>query len=242
MKKIVLFVTGCLMTAGAAWAQDTEMVESKFILPVNYMQIKQSAADSVLYGKLIAQFETADQQIGMYDISLLYYGWVFQPGYKGNLDAEQSPAERLLTQGNFESAWNEGLAYLKDNPVSLTTLYFTLSAGNALGKPAEELERLTWRYNILLRTIYHTGDGLTENSAYKVISNTDKFIFMERILGVENYANRYLTTTLVDRYDVVKAKNFDRRFLFIDASLAAHFGPKPEPAAEAPVEVPAEQQ
>ena len=231
MKKLILIFACCLAVAVAARAQEPpqeelQLVESKFILPIDLVNIKRLTADAEYYAKLTAQFEAADQEVGMYDISLLYYGWVFQPGYKGNLDAEQSPAERLLTQGVFEQAWNEGVAYLKDNPVSLITLQFTIAAGNALGKPTEDLEKLLWRYNILLRTIYHTGDGYTENSAYKVISNTDKFIFMERLLGVEQYANRYLTPTLVDRYDVTKAKNFNRRFLFIDASLAAHLGPK----------------
>ncbi len=244
MKKLIAIIACCLAVAGAAWAQEPpqeelQMVESKFILPIDYGNIKRLTADAEYYAGLIAQFEAADQEVGLYDISILYYGWVFQPGYKGNLDAELSPAERLSTQGEFEQAWNEGMAYLKDNPVSIITLQFTLAAGNALGKPKEELERLSWRYSTLLRMIYQTGDGYTENSAYKVISNTDKFIFMERLLGIEKYSNRFLTPTFVDRYDVTTAKNFDRRFLFIDASLAAHFGPKPA-AAEIPVETPQE--
>lgn len=247
MKKFILLIVCCLAVSGVARAQESpeeelQVVESKFILPIDYANIKRLTADAAMYAKLVAQFEAADQSMGMYDISLLYYGWVFKPGYKGNLDAEQSPVERLFSEGEFERAWNEGSAYLKDNPVSLITLQFTLAAGNAIGKPAEELERLSWRYGILLRTIYHTGDGYTEQGAYKVISNTDKFIFMDRLLGVEDYANRYLTPTLVDRYDVVKAKNFDRRFLFIDASLAAHLGPKPAPTAEIPAEASVEQQ
>lgn len=241
MKKLIFLIAGCLLTAVAARAQETgdepQTVETKFILPLDYVQIKRQTADGEAYAKLVAQFEAADRDLGMYDVALLYYGWVFKPGYKGNLDTEQSPAERLLAEGDFERAWNEGLAYLKDNPVSLITLQCTLSAGNAIGKPAAELERLMWRFNMLLRTIYHTGDGFTEDSAYKVISDTDKFIFMERALGIEKYFNRYLTPTSVDRYEVVMAKHFDRRFLFVDASLATHFGPKWEP-----VEIPQEEQ
>lgn len=219
-----------MSASGAALAQDgggePQMVESKFILPLDYVQIKRQMADSAFCNRLTAQFEAADQDLGIYDVAMLYYGWVFRPGYKGNLDVEQSPAERFFAAGEFGQAWNEGMAYLKDNPVSLITLQYTLSAGNAIGKSAAELERLTWRYTMLLRTIYHTGDGLTERSAYKVISNTDKFIFMERLLGVEKQVNRYLTPTSVDRYEVVRAKNYDQRFLFVDASLATHFGPQ----------------
>ena len=242
MKHFLLFSFILLVVAIPARAQETEeeelqLVESKFIIPVSYIQIRQQTEDPALYAGLVSQFEAADEDLGLYNISLIYYGWVFKPGYKGNLDVEQSPAEKLMKEGNFGQAWDQGMAYLKENPVSLVTLQHLISAGNAMGKPAEEVRRLTWRFNKLLQMIFHTGDGYTEQSAYKVISITDEFIFMDRMIGVESHAGRAISRTSVDRYDIVNARNFDRRYLFIDASLATHFGPQWEPE-----EIPEEQQ
>lgn len=208
---------------------EMEFVEQKFIIPINYFVIKNQTADDVAYNALVAQFEAGDEALGLFDVAMIYFGWVFKPGYKGNFDVEHSPVERLMNEGDFGRAWDEGMAYLKENPVSLVTLKFLIAAGNAIGKPEAEMNVLLGRYNMILRMIFQTGDGYSEGTAYKVISRSDELIFMDRILGVQSHSGRMLTPTSVDRYDIINAKNFDRRFLFVDASLAYHFGPKWEP-------------
>lgn len=222
-----MIIAGLLAAAGA-WAQDADtatMVEQRFILPVNLSGIKQMTADEAVYNNLVTKFEQGSDSLGLFDISLIYYGWVFKPGYKGNRDVEQSPAERLMAEGKFLDAWDQGREYLKENPVSLLTLQHVLNAGNAIGRSEQELAPYLKRFNQLLQLIYYSGDGLAENTAFKVISISDEHVFMQRVLGVSKYAGRNITQTGVDRFDVVSARSFDQRFLFIDATMAQHFGP-----------------
>lgn len=231
MKTHSLFLIPLLLLACVgAYAQEApDEVQEKFIMPLNYTVIKQQAQNDEIYGELISKFEANDAGLGVYDIAVAYYGWAFRPGYKGNLDAERSPVEGLVAEGKYAAAWNEGLAYLKDNPVSLVTLRYTIEAGKAARKPEADIERLQWRHDMILIAINYTGDGYTEQTAYRVISKTDEFIFMENVLGVQSYAGRSFLPTYVSRYDVVRADNFDRSRLYMDSGLANHFGPKWEP-------------
>ena len=242
MKRFLLLALGLLLSP-PAFAQDpepeVELVEQKFIIPINYVTVRNMTADQEAYDALVARFEAADPGMGLFDIAMLYFGWVFKPGYKGNFDVEHSPVERLMNEGDFQQAWDEGMAYLKENPLSLVTLKNLLSAGNAIGRPESEMNPLIFRFSKLLLMIFQTGDGFTESTAYKVISRSDEQIFMDRILGVQSHNGRMLTPTSIDRFDFVNATNFDRRFLYIDASLAIHFGPKWE-AEEIPEEETAE--
>lgn len=228
MKRFIISLGLLMLVPAAMRAQEADtasVVEQRFILPVNLSGIQQMSQDEAAYNELVSKFEQGSDDLGLFDISVIYYGWIFKPGYKGNRDVEQSPAEKLMSEGRFLEAWDEGVEYLKENPVSLLTLQHVLNAGNAIGKSEAEMAPYMKRFNQILQLIYYSGDGLSEDTAFKVISISDEHVFMQRVLGVGKYAARNITRAGVDRFDVVNARNFDQRFLFIDATMAQHFGP-----------------
>lgn len=233
MKHSLLSVILLTLVSFSAYAQveddGPEVVETRFIMPLNYTIIKELAQNEEEFGKLLARFEAADPDLGIFDVAMLYYGMAFRPAYKGNLDAENSPVESLVYEGRNADAWKAGVEYLKTNPVSLITIQHMIAAGTEAGKSAKEIDRLKWKFDMLMRTIFYSGDGLTEETAFKTISKSDEFIFMDNMLGIKKHGPSIFLPTYATRYEVLSAENFDRRWLFMDSSLANHFGPAWEP-------------
>ena len=146
--------------------EETGLLSSIF----DYGELKSLAERDSVYLPLVERFAAGDTTLTLEDMSLLYYGFAYRPGYKGSMDAVASPVTQLMKEGKFRDAWEQGQAYLKDNPVSLTTLERMLAAGNQLSMSWEELTPYAKRMAKLLHVIRASGDGTSDEAAFTNIS------------------------------------------------------------------------
>lgn len=216
MKNLLLFTALCLISAGALRAQEVQESDKSSYTVINFDSLK-VAATPEKYAEVQARFEALDDNFTYEDAVMLYYGFVFQPGYKGSGDAMSSPVMKLIQQGKFQKAWDEGVEYLKDNPVSLTTYEGILMAAIRLNKRAEA-ESYMIRMLAILDLINSTGDGKSANSAFKVLAVSDEYVFMRQLLMI----NKVILQVYNDGCDIItidEAENYEGNTIYFDVSI-----------------------
>ncbi|WP_234118115.1 DUF4919 domain-containing protein [Bacteroides thetaiotaomicron] len=144
------------------------------ILKVDYPAIKEYVTShNTEFQKLMQRFEENDTLLTRQDHAMLYYGYSFTPAYKGSMDDFQD-FRKLIKEEKYEDAYNIGKELLKKNPVSLQLLYNMYGIAGLLQKDIREIKHYSKRYAALLTMIALTGDGTSEETAFKVICVNDE--------------------------------------------------------------------
>ena len=144
------------------------------ILKVDYPAIKEYVTNhNTEFQKLMQRFEENDTLLTRQDHAMLYYGYSFTPAYKGSMDDSQD-FRKLIKEEKYEDAYNIGKELLKKNPVSLQLLYNMYGIAGLLQKDIREIKHYSKRYAALLTMIALTGDGTSEETAFKVICVNDE--------------------------------------------------------------------
>lgn len=202
-KKILLLLIAILPLS--LYAQEQEKTD-KFMVP-DYASIKTMVADpnsAFYYPKLFKKYQENDTTLSFREYRMLYYGYVFQPGYERNPKhtAEDDSiaaifAKGQLTEQDLKDIVRLGIAYTEKVPFDLKRINLVHVAASELGDNTTAGAYLH-KVRMLALTVLTTGNGLSEETPFYVISESDENA-MINILGYkpgERYDvrnTRYLT-------------------------------------------------
>ena len=136
------------------------------------------------YSRILDKFKAGVERPSVSECTIAYYGFPYQEGYTGTVEGEEE-LQRAIMEGRFLPAYLMGKQILENNPVSLTTLYWTLHAATQIREPWEVRNSLRARYNSLCHIISLSGDGASPETAFKVIYLGDMYTYTAMELGLE---------------------------------------------------------
>lgn len=160
----------------------TGLLQAQHIGRINFTEIKENIENPTgeyYYPSLQDRILKHDTTLVYKHYKHLYYGCVFQDSYHpyGNSNAKKEFLDTYEV-GNYDSAIVKGKAVLRENPVDIEVTLKLILAYLESGDTASA--KLYGRhYFAFLDVIYASGDGLTQESAYVVISVDDEY----RIVG-----------------------------------------------------------
>lgn len=216
--KIFFLVLVLLIGANRVDAQDNPDT-----IKVDYSEIKLFIVnDSIAYQTLLNRYKKNDPMLTHQDYALIYYGYSFTPSYTGSFDDDKDDFKKLIDNQKYYDAFNLGITILKRNPVSLSTLYNMYYLCQALGKPVEEANMYILKYSKLLHTIALSGDGKSEETAFKVIAVNDEYQLMYNYWGVEEI----ISQSLVNNCDLIKftsSQHYSEKEMYFDISRSLDY-------------------
>ena len=139
--------------------------------------IKKQVADhsqSTFYPTLLKRFNAFDTTLTRDDYRLLYYGFVFQKNYNGNMSHHKTDIDRLISAKKYKEAIALCDSILNIVPVSLVANYLEASALYQLNQNYAKDIPYRDRYRKLRDAILSSGDGYRCQSALKVIFADDE--------------------------------------------------------------------
>ena len=170
IKKTTLCVIALFIGLSASQAQ-----KSDFSLP-NYKKIEKTLHKKPeSYPIILDRLNANDTTLSLAEYHFLYYGYIFQPAYINNQyktlsdSLEQMMLNETQDEAEFPLIIQTGDRLLKANPFELSSLDKIIYAHRMLGNNAMA-EKLEFRFGRIIETIFSTGDGLTKETAFYVIS------------------------------------------------------------------------
>jgi hypothetical protein len=187
-------------------------------IPINYDSVEAAiinAEKETYYPKLLQRFNLFDTSLTLNDYRLLYYGFAFDAGYAPYQDNGTSEIMPLVKERKYDKALDVCDKILTTNPVSITTNFYK---GFVLMNMAENdsSRRYAARARKLINAIVSSGDGLTCETAFKVIYVSDEYTLLRDIFEAEPQGRR--TMPPCDRFNVPKTKNYSSKTIFFDYS------------------------
>lgn len=191
MKRATLTIIALIFGLSGAMAQKTN------ISAPDYNKIKKSIRKKPeTYHALLQQLYANDTLLSTKDYHLLYYGYPFQVSHAPN---QQSPlSDSLLkliqqenpTEADYRNLIETGNHMLEENPFELSFLDRIIYAHRMLdnNKMAEKLE---FRLGRIIETIFNSGNGLSKETAFHVISLSNASDML-RALGF-GYAGQHMS-------------------------------------------------
>lgn len=170
MKRAKLIIMALIFCFSGAIAQKT-----KFNTP-DYIKIEKSIRKKPeTYNTLLQRLNINDTLLSPKEYNLLYYGYQHQTLHTPNQHITLSDSLLKLiekenpTDADYRNLIETGNQILKENPFELSFLDRLIYANRMLGdnKMAEKLE---FRLGRIIETIFNSGDGLSKETAFHVIS------------------------------------------------------------------------
>jgi len=175
MKKICLLVSLCLSL----------ICHAQQFSPPNYATIKQKVnapGSSLYYPKLVAKFQVADSSMTLVEKRHLYYGFVHQNKYSpysrsDYVDSLNAVLKiKKMSRKDFSKLLNYSDSLLVDNPFNLNAYNYKSYAYSQLKEVALG-EKIVAQKKIIIDAMMSSGDGLTKETPFYVISpNHQHFI------------------------------------------------------------------
>lgn len=188
-------------------------------LKIDFSEIKAKVEDrnsSTYYPKLLQRFNDFDSTLTIEDYALIYYGFSFQDAYLKN-----QPDERVLNtlqkDKNYDGLILESKKILAVNPVSLTANDCMTYALLKTSRPEIEWKKYQDRFRAIRKVIASSGDGLTCESAFKVIYVSDEYNMLYTYYDVEKVHSQKLSD-LCDRFEVDPTEYLSSTVIFFDIS------------------------
>ncbi|MDD3037254.1 MAG: DUF4919 domain-containing protein [Bacteroides sp.] len=156
----------------------------------------------------------------------MYYKYSFTPNYQGSMydmSQEYQNFMKLINEKKYEETNNAGTELLKKNPVFLQTLYEMGALVYMQSKDQEKMRSYTKRYAALITTITASGDGKTEDTAFKVIYFNDEYQVLNKLFLMENMKQQSLTDNKCDLIEFDKCKYYEGTQMYFDISRSLDF-------------------
>jgi hypothetical protein len=192
----------------------------KFMVP-DYASIKQMTQDpnsAFYYPNLFRKYKDNDTTLTFREYRMLYYGYVNQPGYSRT--AIHTPEDDsiaaifdkgMLSKDDLRDIVRFGIAYLEKVPFDLKRLNLVHVAAGEVGDDATAKLYLN-KVRMLALTVLTTGNGLSEETPFYVISDSDENA-MINILGYKPNEKYDLSNT---RYLTVEKNDDNLQGLYFD--------------------------
>lgn len=188
MKKAAILVLLLVQAAFSATAQDTPSYAADTLNRVlePHMAITGEQYDSLLTRFIDNEVLTGDEYYAV------YHGFSKHEGYTGSFIPGIIEIHEEQSNGNFENVYLIGTGSLKEYPVSPYMLYYTTDAAYRLGYDEEVYGPLRRKCFELWKAILASGDGLSKESAFRVLSVQDEYNFMSGalLIGAQNIKAR----------------------------------------------------
>lgn len=176
------------------------------------------AGNPAAYRSCIDRFVKAEERLTADECFIVYFGFARQAYYTGDLVAGEKELQESILAGDMELAYELGNRVLSRNPVNLTALYWTLAAAVETKKPWEIRNSLRARYNNVTVAISRSGNGLTQETAFRIICTGDMYTYCMAELDVE-IRDRYLWDGRYDMLEVKPTAKFPEGEVWFDSSL-----------------------
>lgn len=170
IKKTTLFAIALFIGLAGAQAQKTS-----YSTP-DYKKIAKTLhKKSESYPILLDRLNANDTTLSLPEYHFLYYGYILQPAYSNNqYKALSDSLEQLMRneapdETEFPLIVQTGNRLLKANPFELSSLDKIIYAHRMLGNDVMA-EKLEIRFGRIIETIFNSGDGLSKETAFYVIS------------------------------------------------------------------------
>lgn len=217
MKKNVIFLFLLFFTSLAYTQNKT---------PVDYVSIKKMVTEKSFYfTELLSRYAENDTLLTAEDYTILYYGQIFRPEYKGSLDPKEFHLKDLMSAKNYTEAYDVAKEVMKENPVSLLALQTMINICPKLQKTEAERNSYVIKYVRLLHTIFLSGKGDSQESAFQVICVGDEYLFLYDYLKVFKIKNQKFIPGEKDnhKYDcftIEPSKYFSGKEVYFDITYS----------------------
>ncbi len=198
MKNILISVLALLLCVPAFAQVATATAGDDFGVP----GFGTVVSDPAEYRKIIDKFALGQERLTRRECVIAYYGYPFQVYYSTQPTDHELKMQEYILKGDLERAYDFGNMVLSRNPVNLTALYWTLAAATETKKSWEARNSLKTRYNNVTVAIAGSGDGLSPETAFKIVQDGDMYTYCMVELEVE-IEERFLVD---GRYDMLKVK------------------------------------
>ncbi len=188
-------------------------------LRINYSEIKEQTENPNspnYYPNLLKRYSDFDNELKLEEYALIYYGYTFQKNYLKN-KSEETELSTLEKDENYKELITACEKYLSINPVSLKANNLMAYSLFKLNKPESEWRKYQDRYRVLRKVIVYSGNGLTCETAFKVISVSDEYDILYTYFDIEKIHNRSLVG-LCDKFEISPSKYFQSDIMYFDIS------------------------
>ncbi|MDP4185331.1 MAG: DUF4919 domain-containing protein [Bacteroidota bacterium] len=188
-------------------------------LETNYDTIKakiENPKSDFYYKKLIKRYNDFDSTLTTQEYSLIYYGFSFQKDYIVNQPSEIS-LNKLLKSNDYEKIVAECIKILDKNPVSLLANNEMGYALYKLNKPESEWGKYQKRFRAIRKAIVYSGDGLSPETAFKVICVSDEYNILYSYFKISNIHHQSLVG-IYDKFDIDPSKYYQANVMYFDTS------------------------
>ena len=188
-------------------------------LEINYESIKTTIENSeseYYYPKLLKRFNEFDSKLTNEEYALIYYGFSFQKDYLKNKPDDKN-LSKLSKANDYEAIVKECENILKKNPVSLKANNEMGYALYKLGKPEAEWEKYQNRYRAIRKVIVYSGDGLSEETAFKVIYVEDEYNMLYNYFEISKIYKQELIG-LCDRFIIEPSEYYKSSNIYFNIS------------------------
>ena len=177
----------------------------------NFKKIKKEVnkkKSELYYPKLVERFEAVDTTMTMEQLQHLYYGTATRSDYNPYKFDDKSELIKIF-QKEIKDAkdWQRALdivnAKLKDDPTSFRYhIYKHMICENLYGEESQQANDVITQLMMLSSAVTSTGDGLSERTAFYVISVDDEYGILD-LLGLQS-VGQSLIQKYGQSYDCLK--------------------------------------
>jgi hypothetical protein len=187
-------------------------------IPVNYDSVKSAVTDpgkDTYYPKLLQRFNQFDTTLTLEDYRLIYYGHAFDTSYYPYINDGGMEITQLVKKRKYDKALEECDKVLAKTPTAITTnSYKSIVLMNMAVNDSARLYAI--RTKKLISAILSSGDGLTCETAFKVIYVSDEYTLMRDVFEVNNLFRT--TKPPCDKWKISKSKNYSSNTIYFDYS------------------------
>ncbi len=166
----------------------TSTILSQEFLKINMDNIEEKMNDSLsylYYPVLLEKFQNFDNNLTQEDFLHIYYGYVFTEMYNPyGVHEKQDKFFELYYAKEYKEAISLGQEILESDPVNTKIIFKMLVCYHQLGN-SEMSGKYAMQYYGLLQIIYYSGDGKSQETAFKVINVSDEYEILSE-LGLES--------------------------------------------------------
>ena len=188
-------------------------------LTINYDSIKtktENTKSTYYYPKLLDRFNDCDETLTLEEYAIIYYGFTFQKEYL-NKQPDEKILNELLKKEDYKQLEIECRRILGQNPVSLSA---NDNLGYALfkqGRKEAEWKKYQKRYRAIRKVIVYSGNGLSCETAFKVIYVSDEYNILYSYFQVEEI-NKQTLDGLCDKFDILPTEFYKSKTVYFDIS------------------------
>lgn len=189
-------------------------------LNINFEEIKATIEDKrsiYYYQKLLARYRIFTKSFRIEDWALIYYGFSFQEDYlKNSLD--ESELNNLLEAHEYEKLVSECNQILLTNPVSLMANLYMSLALRQMGNWEYVWKAYQDRYCMFRKVISCSGDGLSPETAFKVIYVSDEYDMMREYYRIPHIKKQMFIDGSYDKFLIEPSARFNSEEIYFDIS------------------------